>query len=329
MKYSAFHREYNLEILLPIYAKFFYALMTCFTWALPAFGTGALPATSERDTLEALERRIRGVSAFGEELLLFPEDKDFVIGLAYPGKTGTRESFFGKLTDQERITLDTKTKRMWVSGYGFDGFLMFFDSLNLEFFFVNRKTKAIVSSNQVPWDLIKPPRDRGGEPTTFEIKEAREKFRKAFRKKPLGGITGLAIKEKRKDGGLDFFMSSNIPGFPLLELGCRAKNGDFYQCQVERYCFINTSFKESYLSGIGYSPKRKVIILADAKKSELIYLKYNSCYSVTLVGRTSLPEKFKKVSGVAVDEEDTLWVSTLEPDDYLNASLFRWESSAW
>ncbi len=302
--------------------------------SLTAFaqGVGAipvLPLPDEKNTLETLERRITGLSVNSDTLVIFPEQDQFMITLTYPGKVGSRSSFFGDLTLQERFPFELKGKRRWVGAYAFDDFLMVLDSINLQMLVVNSKTKKTLLESYVSWDLIKPARDRGGEATKDEIARTRANFRTAFRKNPQYAVSGMTFKEKDSRGTLQFLLASRVAGFPLLTMECRADTGDFYSCQIARQCFVSASLKGVKLQGIGFSSARSLVVMGDVANSELIYFKFNSCYDVREVGRRKLPAQLKGLSGVAIDEDDNLWVTTRDPDDFLNASVFRWDKSTW
>jgi hypothetical protein len=43
----------------------------------------------------------------------------------------------------------------------------------------------------------------------------------------------------------------------------------------------------------------------------------------------ALPSKLKRLSGLAIDKDDRLWLTTETPDDYSNASVFAWDAKDW
>jgi hypothetical protein len=61
----------------------------------------------------------------------------------------------------------------------------------------------------------------------------------------------------------------------------------------------------------------------------LIRLNFQSCFHVPVIGNIELPAKMRDVGNIFLDESRQLWISSLIPDDYLNASLYQWPDGTW
>ena len=85
----------------------------------------------------------------------------------------------------------------------------------------------------------------------------------------------------------------------------------------------------SDLRGIGISASRKQIILGDPVAREMHAFKYNSCSSIQQTGSRALPKNIKTLSNLSIDSEERLFITTEDPDDFLNASLYFWHTEQW
>ena len=43
----------------------------------------------------------------------------------------------------------------------------------------------------------------------------------------------------------------------------------------------------------------------------------------------ALPKRINPIRGVSIDDEDNLWISTEKPDNYRNASVYKWLAQDW
>jgi hypothetical protein len=192
-------------------------------------------------------------------------------------------------------------------------------------------TYAEIIRRPIQWDTIRPPRDRGGEGTTQETTQFRANFKKDLNATKGLKASGLAAIPETwlKNGKKNYFMLSRLEKFPLLLLECDQQTPS--QCVVTRGCNVEKKFKTkvSDLRGIGISEAKKQIIVGDPVAKQLHAFKFNSCYSIQHTISQALPQKIKTLSNLFVDTDERLFITTEDPDDFLNASLYFWNQGQW
>lgn len=298
-----------------------------------------LPAPVAMQSLETLERKVVAIGEGASGLIIAPEREHFVITTAFSPGGSTRESVFGKLVENKRVVVD-KTERFDWRGFfplaagnekGEGRRVLAFEGTRLVFFELDAGSLTEIVRRAVPWDHIKPPRDRGGEPTSGETAGFRAAFKKAMRAVKGTKVTGIAQVPEAwiKNNKTNYLLLSRLQKFPLLLAECSKETPS--QCMVTRGCSLE-GFKGSAiesLAGIGVRSDRREIVLGDPPARRLHILKFDSCYHVAYKESIALPEKIKTLTNISIDRENRLFVTTETPDDYLNASLYFWNKDQW
>jgi hypothetical protein len=138
------------------------------------------------------------------------------------------------------------------------------------------------------------------------------------------GVTAVPDKWK-ESADFEYFVATRVPGFPLLTMSCT--RDDASRCRIRRACFVEGLKLSSVddIVGVGvYEPKR-LILLGDRKLHGAHVLKFNSCLDVRKSDEIKLPKRVFEISNIHVDGNGRLWVTTIRPDDYFNATTFYWE----
>lgn len=275
---------------------------------------------------------VEGVSSLylhKDTLLETGHYEDFFIEARYRNEKGALP--FGTLKNEtdftERIKLPEKG--YWRGVVPYDNFLLVLEGQEMKVT-LRLKNGEYSLYNNVIVDLFTPADDSRGRPTRWEMDSSRRSFSRNLKRYEKGHVilTGLSPKPSGWPGRADrFFVLTNIKGFPLFEMAC--ENEDGIVCKLEKQCFVGGIKDGDELSGIGVSAKRRQILIASQRFNKIYILRYKSCYEVTKVGELALPKKLRTINSVHVDHEDNLWVSTNFPDDYLNASVYKWPSEAW
>jgi hypothetical protein len=298
-----------------------------------------LPAPVANQSLETLERRVVAVGASPSGLVIAPERDHFVITTGFAPENRTRESVFGRMVDNKRVFVGDKTERFdWRGFFPLPGDskesgsrVLAFEGSRLAFFELDAGTLTEIVRRSLPWDQIKPPRDRGGEPTTAETAGFRAGFKKAMRSVSGTKVSGIA---QLPDGWLkndktNYLLLSRLQNFPLLLVECSKATPS--QCMVTRGCSVE-GYKGSAISklaGIGVRPDSREVVLGDPESRQLHVLTFNSCYNVVFRESRALPDRIKTLTNITVDKDGRLFVTTDMPDDYLNASLYYWNKDQW
>jgi hypothetical protein len=272
--------------------------------------------------------------------------KDVVLRAPFYGvDKKTREEAFGKITDMRRFDLPHGASRMVGGGASWRGVifspttaeakakLLLFDGDGLAFAVFDTQTVQPLFAHSLIWDMLRPPADRGGEGTAVETAKLRAKLKKMVQKTRLK-VTGIVplppeVNPEKSLGKTTMALATRIPGFPLMLAECDTKN--LSQCVLTRQCYLEGApdLPADAVSGIAVSAARKLIIIGDRKAGRLLGFKISSCYNVQRVAEWFLPDRIKKLSNIYIDSEDRLWLTSSEPDNYLNASVYVWKALEW
>ena len=290
----------------------------------------AMPAASH--SLETLSRDVRAVAVQDGRLVALPAGEAFVMLTPFHPGGKTRLATFGKITDSTRAPLVSAGEPFRWAGLFLDtNKALLLEGERLTLFEEDPKTWKEVLRRTVAWDLILPPRDRGGEATRPEIQALRARFKKAFKATAGSRVTGmvrLPFAEGKALAG-NYLLATRVKGFPLVLMRCDRQA--ISQCLVLRQCDVPRikDLSASGISGVGVSAKRHEVLLMDATKRRILRFAYSSCSSLRFKGELRLPAKLKRPANLTVDTADRLWVATEVPDDYLNASLYYWDAASW
>ena len=183
-------------------------------------------------------------------------------------------------------------------------------------------------------DIFKPAPDSRGEPTRQEITESRKKFTQGLiglggGEVVLSGIAGMPRTWSSIKGVRSYLVVSRVKGYSLFRMDCSRK--DSFVCMLRRKCFLRDAVRVSpaALSGIAISRNRRQILIADRSKNRLLVFRWNSCFDVPYLGSIALPSSLNRVRNIMIDNDDSLWLSTEFPDNYLNASVYKWLARDW
>lgn len=300
--------------------------------------TRELENPTEARSLLTLTRSVAAVGVESGRILMLsqePGTERVAVASPYFAKGATREQVFGKLTDQTRFEIIPSTVMEAPNWRGVDVSAakpLFLDGAAMTLHEVDPKTLKSIMQRSIPWDLIMPPRDRGGEGTKHEIATLRTAFKRAFLgTMPVKAVGMTKIPKSWGSGGKrqPYLMVMRVKGFPLVQIEC--EEDERSQCMVTRACLLEgaSDLLPAAVTGIGVLPKDRLIVIGDRSRHRLLGFKFDSCLSVKRVRDWVLPSKIKAMSNLTIDSDGTLFVSTQMPDDYLNANLFTWLSGSW
>lgn len=307
-----------------------------------ALASQELPLPPPERSLETVSRGLAAAAVKGGRFVALG-DGGQAARVAIDGKFDpsgkTREQIFGKLTDQVRREIfgDKDANGSAPPSFAWRAVdlesvrPLYLDGESLTIHEADPKTLASVMRRSIPWDLAKPPRDRGGEPTTPETNELRDKFKRAFRSTLGLKAAGMApIPEAwGTSGKRQYLVALRVKGFPLALMECDKEEAS--SCMLTRHCRVEGAkeLAPASISGIAVRPSDRLVLIGDAARHRLVAFKFHSCFSVTRTRELLLPGKLKDLSNVSIDQEGRLWMTTRRPDDYQNASLFYWPAGSW
>lgn len=280
-------------------------------------------------SLETAIKEMSGIAVVDDKIVLLPQGKAMFLTLNWAKSGKNQEAIFGPIENQLRRPLLAGLGESDLVGADLhDERWLILDGTEFSIREVATVDYSEVTKRTVAWDLIKPPADRGGEPTRVETAALRTQFRKSWIGSPGRKITGWARRQgnAKKSESSTYLLATTIPGYPVLEMRCGAGD-ESSSCLLTRQCFVEgaNDLKPAAMAGIGYSPKTGLVYLGDSVQRKIHVLRYNSCFHIVKVGELKLPDKLKKLTNVYVDAGDRLWLTTHAPDDYLNASVYYWQ----
>lgn len=280
--------------------------------------------------LGSIETFIYSVIRKDNTLFLTTKDADFFIRTPFYGLRDSSYKIFGGYLDSKRIIIPKALGKLrWHSSFIIENKIGFMDGINLQVYYFGVKDNQFIVKKELIWDMIKPPKDRIGEPTQIEINKHRSNFKKHFIKTVGVKIVGISHLEWLDTTNTNYFIFvSSISGYPFLLGYCDKMS---LSCVIDRFCYVNKFIfkKDGRYRGVGIDTKNQTLIIGDFKDHKLHKFKFNSCLNISYVDSISLPSKIKEISSVYVDQDDNLWVSSIAADNYTNSSVFCWESSKW
>lgn len=308
-----------------------------------AYESSALAKTLEMpppsSSLETIYPHIVSMVRKKDKLLLFAPRVNYVIEQPFYGAKSTRAESFGTFKDAKRLPLPLGLNNPESSfALNFGEHYLVLDGQSLELARMSQTmprtpdldSKLELSLNRsMALDMIKPPSDSRGEPTHKETISSRKKFLNSLKATSGLKFSGITSTPPKWWSGKStrYLIASQIEGFPLLSLSCDPI--DITQCILDRFCLMNQHIGVRSLVGIAVSTKRNLLLLGDKDAHAIQVYEFHSCFDIRRKTSISLPKRIKALSYVYVDEEDSLWVASSRPDDYDNASVFRWSSKEW
>lgn len=287
----------------------------------------------EAESVETIEPSVFGIDVIKDAILSIVDTRAFIIKTPLKGLTGKRVENFGEITDSKRMELKLAQSEVhWRGISSADGKVLLLDGHNLSVTTVSPDLSGVLSFHGIVWDKIKPPRDKGGEPTRVETERLRKAFKNAMNSAPLPKLVGMAPVSADWAQGSEkefhYLVATRITGFPLVAMACTAD--DPSRCRLTRACFVeDKQLGATDVIGIGVLQKEKIVVLGNHKNHELRKYRFNSCFHIVPKGRVFLPAKMKPATSLTIDSESRLWVASIRPDDYLNASIYTWKAGTW
>lgn len=301
-------------------------------------GVKDLAFPADACALETLTHGIVAVGRFDDRVVLLPRGRVFAVTAPFRRDAKTKAEMFGKITEQSKQEI-AKAMRVppdveWRAVDRVLGKGLLLDGSGFYFLETDPATWAEVSRRGVPWDTLKPPRDRGGEGTAGEIARFRAAFASAYQKTMGVKIAGLAPVPTswRAKGapGRAYFAATRIAGHPLLELECPSEEPS--SCVVSRSCNVEKvgDLRPTDVTGIAVRAAERLILIGDASRKHAVGFKYESCHHVVRTKQEWVfPARLKELTNLSVDADGWLWASSAVPDDYHNASVYCWRPEEW
>jgi hypothetical protein len=289
-----------------------------------------LPLPSKGSTMDTPESLIEGVIPYKNRVYLTLFQRDVFIQVPFNGITDDQKKTFGEFSDSKRWPLaGPLTTGLWQGGDVVGNRIILLDGGQFRLAVFDEESGGHLNTRTVPWDKLRPPRDRGGEATKSEVAELRQRFTAAYKRTALPQMGGLAYDRYRwlgKDKTY-FFVASRVKGFPILTLAC--EHEDNSACYVDRACFAETGdIDADSIAGIAVAENRRLFLL-DANRSRIVEFEFSSCFHVSKRMERLLPKRIKQPSDIYIDDDQALWISSQLPDDYYNASVFVWQKAEW
>lgn len=286
---------------------------------------------SAPDELHAVPTVLRISSAVvrkDDSLYLFGPKLDQYVKIPFHPEAKTRALRFGEYTQSTRITAPkAHYPGDWRGILFFGDKTMLWDAGMLQLVLFFPEKNKIIQEVTVPIDMIKPPRDRQGEPTTIETTKARAHVRNAFKKVFGSRFSGLSQLPKGWIEGKknSYIMASTMEGYPLTVMGCA--EDDPTGCTMERFCYLEGGppIKAKDVAGVGVSEKEKLLLVGDAGRHSIQVYHWDSCFNVRYVRTLELPKSIMKITSLHIDSDNLLWVTTNKWENQFDSNLYYWD----
>lgn len=285
-----------------------------------------IPPPSKEHSFEGMVRNIRSFTIEENDLRYIGSEGKFLVRNDLSKKKDSMKPFSS--SKKEPIEAIKISKMNLLNNYK-KGHYLIFNGTDNEVFFYSPQN-GLISRHSIPYDLIRPPSDRGGEAPEWEISDLRHKFKRNFTQQGYDKFTGMTpVPKKWMKASKDlYFVSSRIKDFPILILACNPVNPS--QCSFFRACMVEgVNLNGALIAGITTLVNSRLILLGRKDTHGIDIFRYHSCLHITKRSSLGLPKQLKDLSNIVVDKKMRLWVSTLRPDDYFNASIFSWEKESW
>jgi hypothetical protein len=316
-------------------ARVITAIASIFCATQPCHGAEIknLSEPPEQQSLESIAPNLSGLFVGQDVLLLVPDSQSFFVTAPYRPDATSHVQMFGDLNNQSRRYLPAGADDVdLVAAEWSKDRILLFDGTAATVHEIATVDFKEVTKRSMPWDLIKPPADRGGEPTRVETAALRSRFKMQWLKtlgRKLAGVAPLPLSLSKGRHHV-YLAATRIAGFPLVEITCGDGEAPS-ACMITRQCSLDgaSGLTASSISGIAVSEARRMVLIGDALRQKLVGFRYDSCLQVAKVKDYKLPPKLKTVSNLFIDKKDRLWVTTRSPDDYRNANVFFWAPASW
>jgi len=292
-----------------------------------------LSAPTEATSLETASFGVTGLGVFASRLLVLPaRNLGLIIDVAFHAGKATRLETFGPLSSQQRLSV-VKDPVDWdlVGADLSGGRILLFEAITSSMIEADPSTGKETFRRSVPWDLIKPPADRGGEATHPETAALRLAFKRAWLATSGLHIAGMARMPAAWHAGdqVNYLLATRMIGFPLVQMACSAAEPS--SCMIVRKCNLEGAhdLQPSDITGIGVVASQRLVVVGERQNKRLASFHFSSCFHLPRVATYALPTQLKTLTNLTIDAEERLWLTTARPDDYLNASVYFWSKGAW
>lgn len=307
--------------------------ITLIVWMMPY---SSFAKTLKRPTvdssLEANVIPVENFQVYANEILVFVPSRDEFMSHSYNPEGKTREEKFGTMlqTKKYQIKDDLKNFRPHFGVRMSDQYLLF-DGVSLNTAVFDIAEKRIWRFGDIVYDLIKPHADHGGEATKLETSGLRKTFSSRVRKKTdlklvSGTLVPQSVSSDSSSKVFEILALTRIKGFPVVNLVCSKE--DIARCRIQRRCRIPHLDAEQ-TAGLGLNAKLKILAVGDVKTKKVHLYRFRSCNNIVYSRSLKMPEPFKTISGVDIDDQKNLWISTTRPDDFTKGSISFWPKSGW
>ena len=292
-----------------------------------------LAAPTEATSLETATLAVTGLGVFDSRLLILPSrNPGVVIDASFQAGKTTRLETFGPLSSQQRRTV-AKDPADWdlVGADLLTSRLLLLEGITSTLIEAEPSSGKELLRRTVPWDLIKPPADRGGEATHPETVALRQAFKRAWLATTGLHIVGMARMPAAWQPGtkVHYLLATRVKGFPLVQMACEAAEPS--SCMIVRQCHLEGAgdLQAEDITGLGIAAAERLVVIGERQQKRLASFHFSSCYHVPRVATYALPAQMKTLTNVTVDASGRLWLTTARPDDYLNASVYFWSKGTW
>lgn len=286
----------------------------------------------------AISGHISSLYRSGNQLFTSPYYSDFFIRSQYIESPKAEEFPFGdKFNDtagSERIALpdSIKRKRYWTGIAPYQEGLILLEGHRKRVISYQIPSKMFSDFKDIILDIFKPAADSRGEPTSLEVSNSRQVFSRRLKKFDDTGIllSGLVRLPKGWSPYSDesYLVATRLRGYSLFLMTCNSIDG--FLCILRRQCFLeDSSFDPNKATGLGLSERRREIYRIDTRENQILVFQWKSCHHIHLLSKVPVAKKIKNPKNIMIDKDDNLWLSSEEPDNYLNASVYKWLAKDW
>ena len=187
--------------------------------------------------------------------------------------------------------------------------------------------------SEIILDRLKPARDSRGEPTNRETATLRSVFIKQYKsldRNRLHYFSLIPLPKTWLSENSHYLLQTDIPGFEVLKVQCQNKDG--FRCIALRKCFVYGA-KQSLLAGyrsMAVWEKKNLLLFAHPEKRRIDFFQYESCFHIAKISKTLFIEnKIQDPTAIFIDKKEGLWLGTKGPDNFENASIYRWPAKIW
>ena len=253
-------------------------LLTIVMGLVPLFEPEVLGKALTKDSIYASQITVTsGLSSIYREnnkIFVTPlGETDFIVESLYNPDPKERELHFGSYKSDSDFTRRIPIEKPLSKGYWNSislwnkGFLILEGRLG-RIGFQNENGRTFLPSD-ILVDGFRPARDRSGEPIAYDIKNAVNRFVKAYQSFPPSKIKFLDIVSVpprwlgKRDG--QFLLLTDIKGFNIFSVNCELKDGVL--CRLRRACNLERGrkAKNADYSSMTVSSKGRKVLLADKR----------------------------------------------------------------